>query len=75
MRTIKTNPDDKIHATFDHQFPNLGLTKREYFAAIAMQGLVVTAHASPLSPEDIAHNSIFMADALIRQLNKEVKDE
>ena len=43
-----------------------GLTKREYFAAIAMQGMAM----SDLKFEDIAHDSVKMADALIKELDK-----
>lgn len=49
---------------------NDGLTIRQYFAAIVMQGFVVGADCdAPLSA--IAHDSVSMADALILELNKE----
>jgi hypothetical protein len=56
-----------------------GLTKREYFAAMAMQGLLgaewfVTAekaiHPDNDPSESYAENSVAMADALIAELNK-----
>ena len=49
-------------------FGSTGLTKREYFAAIAMQGLL----ASDLntSVQDFAIRSVEFADALIDALNK-----
>ena len=44
-----------------------GLTKREYFAGLAMQALI------PIDPnnndDNIAYNACKMADALIRELN------
>ena len=43
-----------------------GLTKREYFAGLAMQGMAM----SDLKFEDIAHDSVKMADALIKELDK-----
>lgn len=51
----------------DNQFEdNKGLTKREYFAGLAMQGLV----ASDLTFEAIAQDSVKMADAILAELDK-----
>jgi len=50
-----------------------GLTKREYFIARAMQGIMSNsnAHLTRQSHfEDIAVDAIRIADALIEQLNK-----
>jgi hypothetical protein len=44
-----------------------GLTKREYFAGLAMQGLM---QDGPPSFEMVATASVRMADALIDELNK-----
>jgi hypothetical protein len=46
-----------------------GLTKREYFAAMAMQGLI----AWPTGTQDIAAEAVEHADALIKALNTEAK--
>lgn len=54
-----------------------GLTKREYFAGLALQGIVKTHTTDGLNPED-AHEEIEeacrqavqYADALIKELNK-----
>lgn len=51
-----------------------GLTKRELFAAMAMQGILVANW--PQGPKDdancsSAHYSVMIADALIAELNKE----
>ena len=43
-----------------------GLTKREYFAAMAMQGLL----ANSLYVGDVAISAVGVADALIEALNK-----
>jgi len=48
-----------------------GITKREHFAGLAMQGYVVERHAQ--SDEDIerlAEWSVRMADALLKALSK-----
>lgn len=51
----------------DNQFEdNKGLTKREYFAGLAMQGMA----SSDLTYEDIAHDAVKMADALLAELDK-----
>lgn len=49
--------------------PSLGLTKRELFAAMAMQSLVQAWPAiSDGSPDEIAKTAIAQADALIAAL-------
>ena len=51
----------------------IGLTKREYFAALAMQGLMA-ADADKVnrwSPRMLAQVAVDNADALIDELNKE----
>lgn len=46
-----------------------GLTKREYFASMAMQGFLSEGEVSEI--KTIAVLSVQMADALIEQLNKQ----
>ena len=51
-----------------------GLTKREYFAALAMQGLL--AEEGPAQRESIpifAEWAVAIADGLVKALNMEVK--
>ena len=55
-----TNPND---AAFSY-----GLTKREYFAAMALQGLL--AQPSYLDFHLKAEKAVRLADALIEELNK-----
>lgn len=52
-----------------------GLTKREYFAAKALQGYIACGACNPnnghaIMPEDVAKLSVEMADHLIKQLNE-----
>jgi hypothetical protein len=47
---------------------NMGLTKREYFAAMAMQALIT--RGAHLGIENATHNSVVYADSLIEALNK-----
>jgi hypothetical protein len=64
-----TNCDDSIHPEGANNLQP-GLTKREYFAAMTMQGLLVqnypTSRVAPL-----ADDAVLAADALIVALNKE----
>ena len=43
-----------------------GLTKREYFAALAMQGIITKGYTNGY----IAKEAVEIADALIEELNK-----
>lgn len=82
---MKTEPNDYINPQEERtsQYSNVpdtfmsgGLTKREYFAAKAMQGLLAfadpggTSHLNALVSESVEY-----ADRLIEELNKEKKDE
>jgi hypothetical protein len=51
--------------------PDKGLLKREYFAALAMQGLLANPHSYGCSAATIAADSVKNADALIAELSKE----
>lgn len=69
-----TKPDDgafpPAHDPKSHPF---GLTKREYFAALAMQGLL--ADENNLSTiQSAAAYAVKFADALIAELNKEAAE-
>lgn len=63
--------------TKDHPQDKSGLTKREYFAAKAMQGMIsnfkeVDPQEALEAPKNIAEWSVLFADRLIEQLNKEI---
>jgi hypothetical protein len=76
---MKTQPNDPIAYVDELQaieesedynrFLNYGLTKREYFAAMAMQGLISNS-LSGRGPNGCAQDSVRFADALIEELNK-----
>jgi hypothetical protein len=68
---MKTNPDDNAFQEGSFGKTNT-LTKREYFAAMVLQGLcslerIITVDKSELAVE--------IADKLIDELNKGIKDE
>jgi len=47
---------------------SVGLTKREAFAMAAMQGYTVSMSINTVDCEDIAKMSVYMADALLKEL-------
>lgn len=69
-----TNPNDAAFPTLGNAYPK-GLTKREYFAAMAMQGIL--AHPKEWQVENnraiestMAGMAVCFVDALIDALNK-----
>lgn len=75
------NAEDQQMYNYPIEYPeNNGLTKREYFAAMAMQGMLANSYSDgvtqPLSSANniqIAEMAVSQADALIAELNKEPK--
>jgi hypothetical protein len=53
----------------DIKYQSCGLTKREYFAAMAMQGLL-TSGMNVYKYDEVASVSVLHADELIKQLNE-----
>jgi hypothetical protein len=65
----KTNPDEPIQTIeYNNNYISNGLTKREYFAAMALQGLLATNSTTTI--EYYAIDAVRIADALIDELNK-----
>ena len=70
---VPINPHDKVETWL-----GTGLTKREYFAAMAMQSLVVKGppeiqhlrEHEVTGAEWIAKNALVLADVLIEELNR-----
>jgi len=82
---MKTNANDPSTPLSEHILSNavhgqygsenvninpLGLTKREHFAAMAMQGLLANASAIDYDIDGLSEMSVQAADALITALNK-----
>ena len=55
--------------------PQEGLTKREYFAAMAMQGIIANKDGLDIKIERIVESAVDTADALIDELNKTKQNE
>lgn len=64
-----TKPNDPI--TDSIISVNHGLTKRELFAALAMQGILASGDYDSFGTASIYEASVYYADALINELNKE----
>lgn len=75
--TMKTNPNDPAHPLVTEYRDNNGgtrpgLTKREYFAAAALQGLLANpVFISEQSDFAIRKAAVEHADGMIERLNKE----
>jgi len=71
-KEIKTDASSNFYAAGG--INPMGLTKREYFAAKALQGLIINAFSiADTNEENIKYCvelSVFAADKLIEQLNK-----
>ena len=84
---MKTNGDDPINPwqEFNQNFCNTamvpGLTKREYFAALAMQGLCANEKFSDFCNDQVPYireihqEAVKQADYLIAELNKKIKGD
>jgi len=78
----QTNGNDFVQAPFDNQtivddgkfYDESGqvpLTKREYFSAMALQGLMANPDWTSNTISSIAEVSVKAADALIAELNRQ----
>jgi hypothetical protein len=61
--------DEPAFAAGAESWNQVGLTKREYFAAMALQGLLANPFLTETHDETIAMTCIDAADALIKALN------
>lgn len=67
-----TEANDPINPVGSEHYLSLrGLTKREYFAAIILQGLLSNPKSIRGPVEVVIESSVFCADKLIKELNKE----
>lgn len=65
-------PDEKVRGqqTGTYSGYEIGLTKRELFAAMAMQGLCQSPHAWDVPTSEIAQYATEQADSLLAELAK-----
>lgn len=75
---MNTNPNDMAFPVTNpvdappnrHASIQLGLTKREYFAALAMQGILSSKRINDSYARPYSQCAIHFADALIAELSK-----
>jgi len=67
----------RVEIDGDNSYHCIGLTKREHFAAMAMQGLLASENSFTKGSdscdewlEDVTDGAIKMADALLKELSK-----
>ena len=74
MENKETKPNESINRIlYMDNYTSEGLTKREYFAAMAMQGFI-TKYGVDCQEEHIKQ-AVFMADFFIDELNKTKTDD
>jgi hypothetical protein len=69
----KLIPNNEKDIDFDYNIRNnkalIGLTKREYFAAMALQGYLANPHVwEELNADKVANYAVTMADHLLKEL-------
>jgi len=68
---MKTNPNEPItpNSEWGNQL-SFGLTKREYFSALALQGLCANPDYERMSDTLVSSRAVGEADRLIEKLNE-----
>jgi hypothetical protein len=68
---METKPNEPIITLeYNNDYTSMGLTKREYFASMAMQGIISNKDGLDIKIERIVESAVDTADALIEELNK-----
>jgi len=55
---------------YNNNYISTDLTKREYFAAMVLQGIIANKDGLDIKIERIVESAVNTADALIEELNK-----
>lgn len=69
---MKTNPNDAAFSTSLREF---GLTKLEYFAAAALQGLLANSSINWVSEDKVVRSALVCAKMLIDELNEQEPED
>lgn len=70
--SLENKGNESAFPRLDQDYRDIGLTKREYFAGLAMQGILSNVSVDAFGGMlQIAEQCIIVADALIAELNKE----
>lgn len=65
-------PIHPIRAKLAGQTDEAGLTKREYFAGVALQGLLASGRRATDEPWKLAEAAVKQADYILKELDKTV---
>jgi hypothetical protein len=66
---METKPNEPIHTIeYNNNYISNGLTKREYFSAMALQGLLADRKLGSI--QEHAEYAVKLAEALIEELSK-----
>jgi hypothetical protein len=74
MRTKAKGPAFPLISDYGYII-NAGLTKREYFAVMALQGIIANKDGLDIEIERIVESAVDVADALIEELSKTKTNE
>jgi hypothetical protein len=73
---MKKKPNEPIHTIeYNNNYISNGLTKREYFAVMALQGIIANKDGLDIEIKRIVESAVDTADALIEELNKTKQHE
>jgi nitrogenase subunit NifH len=68
---METKPNEPIHTIeYNNNYISNGLTKREYFSAMVLQGIIANKDGLDIKIERIVESAVDTADALIEELSK-----
>lgn len=71
MENKETKANESINRIlYMDNYTSEGLTKREYFASMAMKGIISNKDGLDIKIERIVESAVDTADALIEELNK-----
>ncbi len=71
---METKPNEPIHVIeYNNNYISNGLTKREYFSAMALQGLLADRKLGSI--QEHAEYAVKLADTLIEELSKTKTNE
>jgi hypothetical protein len=71
MENKETKANESINRIlYMDNYTSEGLTKREYFASMALQGIIANKDGLDIKIERIVESAVDTADALIEELNK-----
>lgn len=72
---MKTKPDDQAYACAASNGHDPGMTKREWFAGMALQGMIASDRLEINDFDKMSIYAVSHANKLIEWLNKTGKDE